>query len=124
VSAFGVELRRLRKERGMSLRALGQAIGVSHVFVGEVERGSYGPMTWARIESVARVLGVDSEPLHNLAANNTGCFNAGARAERAKVLAFLLSPEAQEIAAQNPSSLIPSVLAKAIECGDHAAVQP
>ena len=36
---FGARLRELREERGETLRSLGEASGISYVFIGDMERG-------------------------------------------------------------------------------------
>ena len=36
---FGARLRELREERGETLRSLGDASGISYVFIGDMERG-------------------------------------------------------------------------------------
>lgn len=43
-SSFGIYLRSTRCAAGLSLRHVADSIGVSHVYVGEVERGVRGPM--------------------------------------------------------------------------------
>jgi|HubBroStandDraft_1064217.scaffolds.fasta_scaffold33289_4 transcriptional regulator with XRE-family HTH domain len=41
---FGAYLRRQRIESGRSLREVAEAVGISHVYLGEVERGVRGPL--------------------------------------------------------------------------------
>lgn len=43
-SIFGAYLRRERVTAGLSLRTVADAVGVTHVYLGEVERGVRGPM--------------------------------------------------------------------------------
>lgn len=38
-AVFGARLRELREERGETLRSLGEASGISYVFIGDMERG-------------------------------------------------------------------------------------
>ena len=40
---YGTFVRTKRLEAGLSLRALAEKMGVSHVYIGEVERGARGP---------------------------------------------------------------------------------
>ena len=41
---FGAYVRRMRVQDGRSLREVAHAIGISHVYLGEVERGVRGPL--------------------------------------------------------------------------------
>jgi transcriptional regulator with XRE-family HTH domain len=41
---FGAYLRRMRIRGGYSLREVARAVGISHVYLGEVERGVRGPL--------------------------------------------------------------------------------
>ncbi len=41
---FGNYIRHMRVESGRSLREVADAIGISHVYLGEVERGVRGPL--------------------------------------------------------------------------------
>lgn len=57
---FGINVRRLRKERGMSQEALADAVELAPTYVGQLERGRRNP-TLAVVEKFASVLQV--EPL-------------------------------------------------------------
>jgi hypothetical protein len=49
---FGTYLRRMRVASGRSLRDVASALGISHVYLGEVERGVRGPLReehWAAL---------------------------------------------------------------------------
>ncbi len=51
-SQFGQYIRRKRREVGWSLRQLADALGCSHVYLGEVERGvraPFGEKWWPRL---------------------------------------------------------------------------
>jgi transcriptional regulator with XRE-family HTH domain len=51
-TSFGKYLRHCRVENNLSLRQLADKIGISHVYLGEVERGVRGPMKrdrWAAL---------------------------------------------------------------------------
>lgn len=74
VSPFGVYLREKRVEAGRSLREVADALGISHVYLGEVERGrrralphKYWSTLAAEIEGVSvpelRRAAAASEPL-------------------------------------------------------------
>ena len=43
-SAFGAYVREMREQAKLSLRQVANKLGVSHVYLGEVERGVRGPM--------------------------------------------------------------------------------
>lgn len=59
---FGVNVRRLRKERGLTLEALADAVGLAYSYVGEIERGRRNP-TLNVVENFAEVLGVSPQAL-------------------------------------------------------------
>ena len=55
---FGANVRRLRQERGLSIEALADAVGLAYTYVGQIERGKRNP-TLAVVERFAGVLGTD-----------------------------------------------------------------
>lgn len=55
LTSIGERLRTARKSKGLTLRKLGEAVGLSHAFVGEVERG-HRPLPPARREAFAKAL--------------------------------------------------------------------
>jgi transcriptional regulator with XRE-family HTH domain len=56
-SALGPHVRALRRERGLTLKALGQRAGLSHPFLSQVERGLAQPSVGS-VERIAGALGV------------------------------------------------------------------
>lgn len=56
--AFGINVRRLRKERGLSQEALAHEVDLAVTYVGQIERGLRNP-TLDVVEEFARVFGVD-----------------------------------------------------------------
>lgn len=65
---FGVNVRRLRKERGLSQEALADAVELAPTYVGQLERGRRNP-TLAVVEKFGSALGV--EPLVLLVATDS-----------------------------------------------------
>ena len=55
---FGINVRRLRKERGLSQEALADEVELAVTYVGQIERGLRNP-TLDVVERFAAVLGVD-----------------------------------------------------------------
>lgn len=55
---FGLNVRRRRQERGLTIEALSDAAGLSYSYVGELERGRRNP-TLAVVEALADALHVD-----------------------------------------------------------------
>lgn len=55
---LGINVRRYRKDRGLSLEALADAVGLAYTYVGQIERGQRNP-TLAVVERLAKVLHVD-----------------------------------------------------------------
>lgn len=58
--ALGINVRRLRKERGLSQEALADEVGLAPTYIGQIERGLRNP-TLDVVERFAEVLG--TEPL-------------------------------------------------------------
>ncbi|MES2642822.1 MAG: helix-turn-helix domain-containing protein [Myxococcota bacterium] len=63
---FGASLRLLRVSAGLSLKGLGQSIGVSTAYLSRVENGHDAPPTADRIRSIANVLGLPVDCLLDL----------------------------------------------------------
>jgi transcriptional regulator with XRE-family HTH domain len=57
VSMLGARVRELRRERGMTLKGLGRAAGLSHPFLSQLERGLARPSVTS-VERIARALEV------------------------------------------------------------------
>lgn len=55
--ALGINVRRLRNERGLSQEALADAVGLAVTYVGQIERGTRNP-TLDVVERIAGQLGV------------------------------------------------------------------
>lgn len=56
---FGTELRRLRKQRGISLRSLAGQVGVSPTYVSKIENAHLGSPSEAVVREIARALETD-----------------------------------------------------------------
>jgi len=54
---LGTNVRRFRKERGLSQEALADEVGLAVTYVGQIERGARNP-TLDVVERFAKVLGV------------------------------------------------------------------
>jgi transcriptional regulator with XRE-family HTH domain len=55
---FGINVRRLRKQRALTLEALADEVGLAYTYVGQIERGLRNP-TLKVVERFAAVLEVD-----------------------------------------------------------------
>jgi transcriptional regulator with XRE-family HTH domain len=65
---FGERLRELRQERGLTLRALAEAVGVDFTYLSKIENGKAGYLPGAEtIRALADVLEADSLELLQLA---------------------------------------------------------
>ena len=64
--AFGLAVRRLREERGISQEELGQLTGLHRNHVGQIERAELNP-TLKSVELIARALTVEPSELISLA---------------------------------------------------------
>jgi transcriptional regulator with XRE-family HTH domain len=72
--AFGERLRALRKKADKTLGDVAKVLGVSVVYVSDVERGNRPPLRPDLIDKVAVVLDGDAGELHKLAAEVRGAF--------------------------------------------------
>lgn len=62
VQTFGLNVRRVRLDKGLTLEALADEVGLAYTYVGQIERGQRNP-TLGVVERIAAVLGVDSVDL-------------------------------------------------------------
>lgn len=62
VVVLGARVRELRRDRGLTLKALGVAAGLSHPFLSQLERGLARP-SMSSMERIARALGVPMSAL-------------------------------------------------------------
>lgn len=67
-SGFGRHIRRMREAAGLSLRDVARGVGVSHVYLGEVERGRRGPILRSRWRALTEAIpGLTMADLQRLA---------------------------------------------------------
>jgi transcriptional regulator with XRE-family HTH domain len=64
---FGSSIRKLRKERGISLRDLADRVKIDFTYLSKIENGKVDPPSERIIKLVAKELDTDSEELLNLA---------------------------------------------------------
>lgn len=62
LNGFGSKVKELRKEKGYSLAEVGKAIGISHNFLSEVERGKKEPSD-STVRALANFFEVDEDEL-------------------------------------------------------------
>ncbi len=70
MTPFGKHLRRLRADRGMTLKEMATAVGVSSAYLSALEHGKRGQPSWALIQRIIACLNViwdDAEELTRLA---------------------------------------------------------
>jgi transcriptional regulator with XRE-family HTH domain len=92
VTPFGEKLRALRSERGVSQKAMAEAIGVSAAYLSALEHGRRGAPTWTLIQKIIGYFNViwdDAEELARLAETSH---------PRVKLDTSGLSPAATELA--------------------------
>lgn len=66
---FGINVRRVRLEQGLTLEVLAEEVGLAYSYVGEIERGRRNP-TLDVVERIAAVL--KTEPLELLRVQRSG----------------------------------------------------
>lgn len=74
---FGDLIRRIRIERGLSQRDVAKALGVSHVYLSEVERGTRAPLTHERIMRFAELVAASKIGLLVAAAQRRSSVDVG-----------------------------------------------
>ena len=72
MSTFGEQVREARNGMGMSLESLARFMGVSKVFVCNVEKGHRKPFSPEKVQAVAAILKLDPMELANQAALERG----------------------------------------------------
>lgn len=77
-SDFGKLLRKVRKRSEKTMLDLATHLGVSVVFISDVERGNRAPLRPERIIEAAAFLNIDPEPLLLAAAEQRGAFELDA----------------------------------------------
>ncbi len=60
-NAFGVFLKEKRQQNGLSLRALGKQVGLSHIYLYNIENGKKAPPNDVIIEHLVLALGLDEK---------------------------------------------------------------
>jgi transcriptional regulator with XRE-family HTH domain len=97
-SAFGSYIRKKRAAAGLSLRKVADKMGISHVYLGEVERGIRGPFERKHWDDlISSIPGVEFEELERLAANDRPVqLNLADAPPRYKELGLVLARRIQE----------------------------
>tara|TARA_R100000664_G_scaffold25205_1_gene35155 strand:- start:2708 stop:3106 length:399 start_codon:yes stop_codon:yes gene_type:complete len=70
IMLFGEYVREARQEAGLSLANVAEHLGVTKVYVSDVERGLRPPFTQERLSEIAVVLGLNAHKLSQFAARN------------------------------------------------------
>lgn len=108
MTPFGEKLRALRAERGVSQKAMAEAIGVSAAYLSALEHGRRGAPTWTLIQKIIGYFNIiwdDAEDLARLAESSH---------PRVRIDTSGLSPAATELA---------NLLAESIERLDEAELR-
>ena len=70
MTPFGDRMRKLRAERGMTLKTMAEAVGVSPAYLSALEHGKRGRPSWAMVQKIIGYFNViwdDAEELLRLA---------------------------------------------------------
>lgn len=65
---FGAYIRRFREQANKSMRAMADAVGVSTVYISDIERGRRNPPQGEKLSKMADFLDIDIKDLQELAA--------------------------------------------------------
>ncbi len=92
MTPFGLKIRKLREQKGITQRELAKALGVSAAYLSALERGKRGRPSWALVQKIITYFGAiwdDAEEIEGLA-----------RLSHPKITIDTsnLSPEATEVA--------------------------
>ena len=60
-AAFGELARRLRQDKGISLRKFAEMVGMSPAYLSRVERGEFPPPAEDKVVAMAKALGIDPD---------------------------------------------------------------
>ncbi len=107
MTPFGKKIRQLRQEKGVTLKEMSKAIGVSSPYLSSLEHGKRGTPTWAMVQRIIAYFNViwdEAEELQRLAENSN---------PRIVVDTACLDPKATELAnklAINIAKLDPTTL--------------
>lgn len=58
MTPFGAKMRAMRAERGVTLKAMAAALGVSSAYLSALEHGRRGRPTWAMVQSIIQYFNV------------------------------------------------------------------
>ncbi len=70
MTPFGVRMRQMRAERGITMREMAEALGVSSAYLSALEHGRRGKPAWAFVQAVIGYFNViwdEADELHRLA---------------------------------------------------------
>ncbi|MFC7395918.1 helix-turn-helix domain-containing protein [Chelatococcus sp. GCM10030263] len=70
MTPFGARMRALRRERGMTLKDMAEALGVSSAYLSALEHGRRGRPTWAMMQAILQHFNIiwdDADELLRLA---------------------------------------------------------
>ena len=94
-SEFGVRLRELRKQTGMSQREVAEKVGINFTYLSKIESGALLPPREDKIIKLARVLNADKDELITLAGKIPSDLSKILQNKR--VVQFLRSSTSKEI---------------------------
>lgn len=69
---FGANVRRLREEKGYSLRTFAKKLRMSATYLSKVERDDFRPPVEKKVRAIAKMLGVDGDTMLALAGRMAG----------------------------------------------------
>lgn len=109
---FGEALRKMRQDANISAGQLAREIGVSTSYISRVENGVCGPMSAARIDEVAGILGQSPAMLHVAASTNGGRASVSffPNSESAQALASMLHAMPRNVSEDDFVALIAGML--------------
>lgn len=114
MTPFGERVRRLREERGVTLKAMAEELGVSSAYLSALEHGKRGSPTWLLLQRIIAYFNViwdEAEELQDLAARSHPrvVIDTAGLDPAATELAFLLSAEITKLSPQSLHALIKAV---------------
>lgn len=120
MTPLGAKLRKLRAERGISLKEMAQALEVSSAYLSALEHGKRGKPTWFMVQRIIAYFNViwdEAEEIQRLAeiSDPKITIDTGGLAPEATELTNVLAREMSRLSAEDFKALRDEVMRRAVK---------